>query len=132
MAFPQTRLRRMRASQALRGLVRETDLSPGRLVLPLFVAESATAPEPIAGMPGIARLPISAAVEEAREAARLGLAGVLLFGVPAEKDAEGSAAHDDDGAVQLAVGAIKRAVPELSVMTDVCLCEYTDHGHCGL
>jgi porphobilinogen synthase len=132
MAFPTTRMRRLRASPALRGLVRETELRADRLVLPLFVSETASAPEPIAGMPGIERLPIAEAVEAAREAATLGLAAVLLFGVPAEKDPEGSGAWDEEGAVQLAAAAIKRALPELLVITDVCLCEYTDHGHCGV
>jgi porphobilinogen synthase len=137
MAFPQTRMRRLRASAALRGLVRETELSPARFVLPLFVSELAgrsqvPAREAIDGMPGIERLSISAAVEEAGEAAALGIPAVLLFGIPAEKDAEGSAAWDDEGVIQLAVQAIKQALPELVVITDVCLCEYTDHGHCGV
>jgi len=132
MAFPQTRMRRLRATASLRGLVRETELAPGRLVLPLFVSQLATGREPIPGMAGVERLPISAAVEEAREAAALGIAGVLLFGIPAEKDPDGSSAFDDEGVVQLAVRAIKQAVPELTVFTDVCMCEYTDHGHCGL
>ncbi len=132
MAFPMTRMRRLRSSPALRGLVRETDLRAERLVLPLFVSETAPEREPIEGMPGIDRLPISAAVAEAREAAALGLGAVLLFGVPAEKDAQGSSAFDDEGIVQLAVRAIKRELPELLVMTDVCLCEYTSHGHCGV
>ncbi len=132
MAFPTTRMRRLRASPGLRGLVRETELRADKLVLPLFVSETATAREPIEGMPGVERLSISAAVEEAREAAALGLAAVLLFGMPAEKDAEGSAAFDEQGVVQLAVRAIKQALPGLLVITDVCLCEYTTHGHCGV
>jgi porphobilinogen synthase len=132
MIFPITRMRRLRSSPALRGLVRETDLRADRLVLPLFVSETASAREPIEGMPGVERLPLDAAVEEAREAAALGLAAVLLFGIPAEKDAEGSGAWQDEGIVQLAVAAIKRALPQLLVITDVCLCEYTDHGHCGV
>ena len=132
MAFPTTRMRRLRASGALRGLVRETDLRADRLVLPLFVSEAASAPEPIAGMPGVQRLSISDAVEQAREVAALGLAAVLLFGVPAEKDPEGVGAWDEEGIVQLAVRAIKQALPELLVITDVCLCEYTTHGHCGV
>ncbi|HXA55486.1 MAG TPA: porphobilinogen synthase [Solirubrobacteraceae bacterium] len=132
MAFPQTRLRRLRATPALRGLVRETDLRAGQLVLPLFVAESGPPREPIAGMPGIERLSISAALEQARAAAALGIGAVLLFGVPAEKDAEGSSAWDEEGVVQLCVRAFKRALPELLVITDVCLCEYTAHGHCGV
>jgi porphobilinogen synthase len=132
MAFPTTRMRRLRASPALRGLVRETDLRADRLVLPLFVSEAASAREAIGAMPGVERLPIAAAVQEAREAAALGLGAVMLFGIPAEKDAEGSGAWDDQGGVQLATAAIKQAVPELTVITDVCLCEYTDHGHCGV
>jgi porphobilinogen synthase len=146
MAFPQTRMRRLRASPALRGLVRETDLRAGQLVLPLFVEQSpADLPaRPLAGaggsesrdspaaLPGLARRSISEAVAEARAATRLGIAAVLLFGIPAEKDAEGSSAWDDDGVVQLCVRALKRELPELLVITDVCLCEYTDHGHCGV
>ncbi len=133
MSFPRTRMRRLRASAGLRGLVRETDLSPGQLVLPLFVTDRGeAASEPIATMPGVARLSVGSAVEEARAAHALGLAAVMLFGVPAEKDAQGSGAWDEEGAVQLAVRAIKSAVPNLLVMTDVCLCEYTSHGHCGV
>jgi porphobilinogen synthase len=132
MAFPTTRMRRLRTTAALRGLVRETELRGDRLVLPLFVSETASAPEPVESMPGVERLPVGAALQVAREAAELGLAGVLLFGVPAEKDSEGTAAWDEQGAVQLAAGAIKEALPGLPVITDVCLCEYTDHGHCGV
>ncbi len=129
MAFPDTRLRRLRASAALRDLVRETELSASRLIAPLFVA---SAGEPIASMPGVSRLSISGAVAAAGELAALGVPGVLLFGIPDHKDAEGSGAWDDEGAVQLAVRAIKAAHPKLVVMTDVCLCEYTSHGHCGV
>jgi porphobilinogen synthase len=132
MAFPTTRMRRLRGTAALRGLVRETELRADRLVLPLFVSETAAAREPIESMPGVDRLPVAVAVQEARDAAELGLAAVLLFGVPAEKDAEGSGAWDDQGAVQLAAAAIKATVPNVLVITDVCLCEYTDHGHCGV
>ncbi len=135
MAFPKTRMRRLRATAGLRGLVRETELSAGRLVLPLFVVDaSASKParEPIATMPGVDRLSISAAVAEAREAAALGIAAVMLFGVPAEKDEQGSGAWDEEGVVQVATRAIKQAQPELLVVTDVCLCEYTTHGHCGV
>jgi porphobilinogen synthase len=132
MAFPQTRMRRLRASAALRGLVRESSLGADQLVLPLFVSESGPPRAPIEAMPGVERLSISEAAAEAAQAAALGIAGVLLFGIPSEKDAEGSGAHDDDGAVQLATRAIKQAAPELLVITDVCLCEYTDHGHCGV
>jgi porphobilinogen synthase len=132
MAFPQTRMRRLRASASLRGLVRETELAADRFVLPMFVSEAGSGRELIATMPGIERLSVASAVEEAREAAALGIAAVMLFGVPAEKDAQGSGAWDDDGVVQLATAAIKQAHPELLVITDVCLCEYTDHGHCGV
>jgi porphobilinogen synthase len=134
MAFPETRLRRLRASAALRGLVRETELRSGQLVLPLFVNEEpvATPREPIATMPGVARLSIAEAVGEARAAIGLGIAAVLLFGIPGEKDAEGSGAWDEDGVVQRCVRALKDELPELLVITDVCLCEYTEHGHCGV
>jgi porphobilinogen synthase len=136
MAFPQTRMRRLRASASLRGLVRETELAADRLVLPMFVAEantrSSAAREPIATMPGVERLSVAAAVQEAQEAAALGIAAVMLFGVPAEKDEQGSGAWEEEGVVQLATAAIKAAAPQLLVITDVCLCEYTDHGHCGV
>ncbi|MHB1999427.1 MAG: porphobilinogen synthase [Solirubrobacteraceae bacterium] len=134
MAFPQTRMRRMRATAALRGLVRETQLNAGDLMLPLFVAEGQSRParEPIEAMPGVERLSVAAAVDEAREAHELGIGALLLFGVPEQKDAEGSGAYDEDGIVQLACRAIKASVPELPIVTDVCLCEYTDHGHCGV
>jgi porphobilinogen synthase len=132
MAFPQTRMRRLRATASLRGLVRETELRSDQLVLPMFVSETAANSEPIATMPGVERLSISGALEEAQEVAALGIAAVMLFGVPAEKDGEGSGAWDDEGVVQTAVRAIKRALPELLVITDVCLCEYTEHGHCGV
>jgi porphobilinogen synthase len=132
MSFPQTRMRRMRATAGLRGLVRETELSPGRLVLPLFVSEAGSAREPIASMPGVDRLSLGAAVAEAGEAADLGIAAVMLFGVPAEKDEQGSGAWDEEGVVQVATRAIKQAHPALLVIADVCLCEYTAHGHCGV
>ncbi len=125
-------MRRLRSTPALRGLVRETELRAGQLVAPLFVSETGPAREPIETMPGVERLSVAAAVAEAEEAARLGVAAVLLFGLPAEKDPEGSAAWDDEGVVQMCTTAIKRAVPDLLVIADVCLCEYTDHGHCGV
>jgi porphobilinogen synthase len=131
-SFPQTRMRRLRATASLRGLVRETALDPARLVLPLFVSETAHGREPIATLPGVERLSLAAAVEEAAEAAALGVRGVMLFGVPAEKDEQGSGAWDEEGVVQLAASAVKRAQPQLVVITDVCLCEYTTHGHCGV
>jgi porphobilinogen synthase len=129
MSFPDTRLRRLRRTAALRELVRETELSPARLIAPLFVA---SASEPVESMPGVSRLTISGAVAAAGELVALGVPGVLLFGIPDHKDGEGSGAWDDEGAVQLAVRAIKAAHPGLVVMTDVCLCEYTSHGHCGV
>jgi porphobilinogen synthase len=132
MAFPATRMRRLRATGALRGLVRETQLSASDFVYPLFVAEGLEGREPIWTMPGVDRLSISEAVQEAGAAQALGIPAVILFGIPAEKDSEGSGAWDEDGIVQLATRAIKAAHPELLVITDVCLCEYTDHGHCGV
>jgi porphobilinogen synthase len=120
-------------------MIHETDLAANRLVLPLFVFESdeAAASRRVGGssieaMPGVKRLSISQAAAEAEEVAALGLGGVLLFGIPAEKDAEGSRAFDEDGVMQLAIQAMKRACPGLLTITDVCLCEYTDHGHCGV
>ena len=132
MPFPQTRLRRLRSTHALRGLVRETRLSPGDFVYPMFVAHGLDRREPIAAMPGIDRLSIAHAVTEAAEAAALGIPAVLLFGLPAAKDEEGSGAWDDEGVVQLATRAIKEAHPDLLVICDLCLCEYTSHGHCGV
>jgi porphobilinogen synthase len=131
MPFPQTRLRRLRATHALRGLVRETTLKPSDFVFPLFVAHGVDRREPIAAMPGTDHLSIDHAVQEAGEAAALNIPAVLLFGLPAAKDEEGSGAWDDEGVVQLATRAIKEAHPELIVITDLCLCEYTSHGHCG-
>jgi porphobilinogen synthase len=128
-------MRRLRASPALRGLVRETELRAGQLVLPLFVSEGrpgSAAREPIATLPGVQRLSISAALQEAHEIAALGIGAVMLFGIPAAKDPEGSGAWDEEGVIQTAVRALKCALPELLVLTDVCLCEYTDHGHCGV
>jgi porphobilinogen synthase len=132
MAFPQTRLRRLRRTGALRDLVRETDLPVSCLVAPLFVCEGLDGREAIPAMPGVERLSVSEALAESAELAALGVPAVLLFGLPTEKDESGSGAWDDDGAVQLAVRAIKDAHPELLVITDVCLCEYTSHGHCGV
>jgi porphobilinogen synthase len=131
MPFPATRLRRLRKTGVLRELVRETTLTPADLVYPMFVqlGEGRT---PVEAMPGVERVSISHAVEEAGEAHGLGIPAVLLFGVPAEKDEQGSGAYDDEGVVQLAVRAIKEAHPELVVITDVCLCAYTSHGHCGV
>jgi porphobilinogen synthase len=132
MSFPQTRLRRLRRNHALRGLVRETRLEPADFVLPMFVAHGIDRREPIEAMPGVDRLSIAHAVSEAGEARRLGIPAVLLFGLPAAKDEEGSGAWDEEGVVQLATRAIKDAHPDLLVITDLCLCEYTSHGHCGV
>ena len=131
MAFPQTRLRRLRRTGVLRDLVRETAISPRHLIQPLFVEHGLDRRTPIEAMPGIDRLSINHAVEEAGELHAAGVPGVLLFGIPAAKDEAGSGAWDDEGVVQLATRAIKEAHPDLLVMTDVCLCEYTTHGHCG-
>lgn len=116
----------------MRDMVRETQLSPSDLVYPMFVELGTDSRTPIDAMPGVERLSISHAVEEAGEAHALGLPAVLLFGIPSEKDVQASGAYDAEGVVQLAVRAIKEAHPELLVMTDVCLCEYTSHGHCGI
>lgn len=132
MAFPATRMRRLRRSAPLRDLVRETRLTAGDLVMPLFVEEGITQPAPVDSMPGISRLPVSALAREAGEIAALGIPAVLIFGIPADKDDEGSGAWDDEGVVQQATRAIKAAHPGLLVITDLCLCEYTSHGHCGL
>jgi porphobilinogen synthase len=132
MAFPQTRLRRMRRTAPLRGLVRETTLSPSDFIYPLFVTHQPGARIPIEAMPGVSQLSIEHAVAEAGEAASLGIPAVLLFGIPAHKDEEGSGAWDDEGVIQLATRAIKEAHPDLIVIADLCLCEYTSHGHCGL
>lgn len=132
MPFPQTRLRRLRRTPVLRDLVRETRLDPGDFVLPLYIEDGLEGRTPIATMPGVERLSISQAVAEAGEAVALGIPAVILFGIPSHKDEEGSGAWDDEGIVQLATRAIKDAHPELLVIADLCLCEYTSHGHCGL
>jgi porphobilinogen synthase len=125
-------MRRLRATRQLRGLVRETQVSAQDLVYPMFVAHGVDRREPIGTLPGIDRLSIAHAVDEAREAAALGIPAVLLFGLPAAKDEQGSGAWDEEGIIQLATRAIKDALPELIVVTDLCLCEYTSHGHCGV
>jgi porphobilinogen synthase len=132
MAFPKQRLRRTRRTSGLRGLVRETRLSPEDLVYPIFVTAGEDARNPVASMPGIFQLSINHAVAEAQRAHDLGIPAVLLFGLPEQKDEAATGAHDPEGIVQLATHAIKEAAPELLVITDVCLCEYTSHGHCGV
>jgi porphobilinogen synthase len=131
MAFPATRMRRLRRTKALRGLVRETSLSPDHLIQPAFVVAGEGVREEVESMPGIERFSISELVAEAAEIAGVGIGAILLFGVPSEKDEIASGAYDDEGVVQMAVRALKGAQPELTVITDVCLCEYTSHGHCG-
>src|SRR3954447_20206947 len=132
MAFPSTRMRRMRRTDTLRGLVRETELSPAHLIQPAFVIAGEDVREEVASMPGIERFSISHLVEEAEAIVEAGVGAVMLFGIPAVKDEVGSGAYDDEGIVQMAVRALKDAHPDLVVMTDVCLCEYTSHGHCGV
>ncbi len=132
MAFPVERPRRLRRSETLRRLVRETRLSADGLVYPLFVCPGSAVRHEIPSMPGNFQMSVDSIVEECREVNELGIPGVLLFGLPERKDSEGSESWSDDGVVQQAVRAVKTEVPELLVITDVCLCEYTDHGHCGL
>jgi porphobilinogen synthase len=132
MSFPATRLRRLRRTETLRGLVRETELSPSHLIQPAFVVAGEGVREEVASMPGIERFSINNLVEEAGEIAAAGIGALMLFGVPAAKDEFGTGAYDDEGIVQMAVRALKEAHPDLIVMTDVCLCEYTSHGHCGV
>jgi porphobilinogen synthase len=131
MAFPATRLRRLRRTQALRDLVRESELAPAHLIQPLLVVAGEGVREDVPSMPSIERFSISELVAEATEIATAGIGSVLLFGVPAAKDESGSGAYDEEGVVQMAVRALKEAHPDLTVITDVCLCEYTSHGHCG-
>ncbi|MBU0983666.1 MAG: porphobilinogen synthase [candidate division Zixibacteria bacterium] len=132
MSFPQTRMRRLRKSEALRSLVQETRLHPADFVYPLFVSETATKAEPIDAMPGVFRFPVSEVAREAERVYKLGVPAVLLFGIPARKDASGSSSLKSDGVVQQAVRAIKDKNDRVAIITDVCLCEYTDHGHCGI
>src|SRR5271168_1575931 len=129
MPFPIHRMRRLRASEALRGLVRETELRPGQFILPLFAVPGEGVRREISSMPGNYQLSIDELVKECAEARSLGIGGVLLFGLPETKDEMASGAYADDGIVQRAVRAIKKEVPGLIVITDVCNCEYTSHGH---
>ncbi len=129
---PRSRLRRLRRTPALRALVRETSVDSSHLVQPLFVREDPRTDAAIPSMPGISRLTIDEVVSETEELAALGLLAVILFGLPTDKDPVGQGAYADRGVVQEAIRAIKAAVPDVVVMTDVCLCEYTDHGHCGV
>jgi porphobilinogen synthase len=130
--FPTTRLRRLRYNPALRTLVRETTLSPANLILPLFVRPGKNIKQPIASMPGQFQLSLDQLAIEAKEAQAMGIAGVILFGIPAEKDIAGSDSYCEHGIVQQAVRTVKEAAPKLLTITDVCFCEYTSHGHCGV
>ena len=132
MSFPTHRPRRLRRTAQLRRMVRETQLSVNDLIMPLFIVPGSRVTNPIGSMPGIAQQSIDQAVEECKEIRDLGIPGVILFGIPAHKDAVGSEAYAADGIIQRALAALKEEVPGLLLMTDVCLCEYTDHGHCGI
>jgi len=131
MLFPLIRLRRLRSTETIRRLVRETKLSIDDFVYPMFVIYGKGVRNPIQSMPGVYQLSIDNLVKEVQEVANLRIPAILLFGIPETKDAVGSSAYDPHGIVQEAVRAVKNACPELLVITDVCLCEYTDHGHCG-
>jgi len=132
MAFPITRMRRLRAKEPLRRMVREASLSADDLVLPLFVRSGRGAHRPIPSLPGVSQLSPDTAAEEAQEVEQLGIPAVILFGIPDTKDAMASESYAENGVVQAAIRAIKEAAPAVIVITDVCLCEYTSHGHCGV
>jgi len=132
MNFPIYRPRRLRRNEQLRELVRETSLEPRSFIYPLFVGPGKDKAQPVSSMPGVAQLTVDRAVKECLEVKSLGIPAVILFGIPEHKDALGSEAYAADGVVQQATRAIKERIPELLVVTDVCLCEYTDHGHCGV
>jgi porphobilinogen synthase len=132
MAFPEQRPRRLRRTAELRALTRETRLHPGDLVDALFVVEGNGVREPISSMPGVLRLSVDQLGDEAKRIRDLGLGGVILFGIPAHKDALGTSGYDPNGVIARAIPAMKRAEPGLVVIADICLCEYTDHGHCGV
>ena len=130
--FPIRRMRRLRRTPALRRLVQETHLVPSQLVWPLFVAHGNGVRREVGTLPGVFQTSVDEPVRDAERAARLDLGGIILFGLPAAKDATGSEAYDEQGIVQQAIRAVRRAVPQLLVIADLCLCEYTDHGHCGV
>lgn len=132
MIFPEYRPRRLRRTETLRSMVRETDLSIRNLIYPLFICPGKKVRNPVSSMPGVFQLSVDEAVKEAEEVAGLGIPAIILFGLPEKKDKTGSEAWSKKGVVQKAIAAIKKAVPELVIITDVCLCEYTSHGHCGL
>lgn len=129
--FPEYRPRRLRKNSTFRGLIRETHLSADQLIYPLFVIEGKNKKQKIPSMPGVYRLTVDKLEAEAKECLMLGIKSVILFGLPAKKDPMGTGAHDKNGIIQKAIREIKKKVPEMLVITDVCLCEYTDHGHCG-
>ena len=130
--FPQMRLRRLRRNEALRALIRETKVEIGDLIYPLFVVEGNKIRQEISSMPGQYRLSSDLLPKEAEDIARLGIPAIILFGIPQKKDEVGSSAYHLKGVIQQAIRAIKKATPDLLVVTDVCLCEYTSHGHCGV
>jgi porphobilinogen synthase len=132
MPFPRHRMRRLRRSQRLRNLVRETRLSPEMMIYPIFVCPGEKVRNEVTSMPGQYNLSVDNAVKIARDAEKAGIAGLLLFGIPAQKDEVGSDAYDDNGIVQQALRAIRENVRDLLLVTDICLCEYTSHGHCGV
>ncbi len=132
MTFPITRLRRLRRTEPLRNLVRETRLAPDAFVYPMFVCPGEGVRKPVGCMPGVFNLSVDEAVKEAREVRSLGIASIILFGLPDKKDETASGAWAEDGIVQQAARAMKREVPDLILMGDVCLCEYMSHGHCGI
>ena len=132
MAFPIHRPRRLRRTEALRRMVRETELRPSDFIYPLFVVEGRGVRKPVPSMPGIDNLSVDLAVEEAKRARAVGIPSVILFGIPGHKDPRGTGAWADDGIVQKALRALRESVPELQLVADICLCEYTDHGHCGV
>lgn len=132
VSFPEMRLRRIRELESIRKLTRETILSSSNFIYPLFVSHGTGIKEPIEPMPGCHHISLDLLAEEVGEIANLGIPGVLLFGLPAEKDSTGTGAYDPEGIIQEAIKVIKKAAPDLLVVTDVCLCEYTDHGHCGV
>lgn len=131
MVFPEYRPRRLRKNNSFRALIRETHLSPHQLILPLFVMPGKKKKEEIPSMPGVYRMSVDMLAQEAEECLKVGVNSVILFGLPEKKDGVGSGAHAKNGIIQTAIRELKRKVPELLVITDVCLCEYTDHGHCG-
>jgi porphobilinogen synthase len=132
MAFPMLRMRRMRRIEPLRSLVRETRVDVSDLVYPLFVTDGERIKRQVPSMPDVFQISVDKLPAEVEELARLGVPGIILFGIPEEKDENGSQAYASDGVIQRAIRSVKRSVPELVVITDVCLCEYTDHGHCGV